>query len=503
MPSSPSPAAEASETTALLQDTTITTITSNGNGNVNGNGTSSKGSSSSTAAPIRNASSPPLPKFQLLLLCYARMVEPIAFFAIFPFIAQMVQRNGHLPASDVGFYSGLIESLFSATQMFVLIFWGRLSDRVGRRPVLLVSLTGMALGSALFGTAQSLWQMILFRCLAGVFSGSSLIIRTMIAELSTPETQARAFSWFAFSSNLGIFLGPLIGGALADPATQYPGLFKHLPFFQEYPYALPCFVTSIISVSGALVTGMFLEETLHSHDADASHSSEPSPKPMSIWELLKYPTIPTVLVLNGQIMLLAFAFTALLPVFLFTPVDIGGLGFPPLYISLYIAAQGASQASWLLLIFPPLQHRVGTKGVLRICAIAYPFFFVGYIVMNALLRQEGHVAHVWFWIVCGVIAVVGPGVAMAFTAVQLAINDASPDTHVLGTLNALALTSSCAIRAVAPGVATALYAAGVSNNILWGQLAWVVLIPLSTLFFAYLKWLPDDKAPKQPINASD
>ena len=52
----------------------------------------------------------PLPKLQILVLCYARLVEPIAFFSIFPFINQMVQETGNLKESDVGFYSGLVVS---------------------------------------------------------------------------------------------------------------------------------------------------------------------------------------------------------------------------------------------------------------------------------------------------------------------------------------------------------------------------------------------------------
>src|SRR5690606_6457825 len=114
----------------------------------------------------------------------------------FPYIAQMVHRVGNVADSDVGFYSGLIESLFSATQMLVLIFWGRMADRLGRKPVLLCSLVGMSAGPVLFNLSTSIWQMLLFRCFAGAMSGSTLIIRTMIAENSTPETQARAFSWF-------------------------------------------------------------------------------------------------------------------------------------------------------------------------------------------------------------------------------------------------------------------------------------------------------------------
>lgn len=67
----------------------------------------------------------PLPKKQIFLLCYTSVVEPIAFFSIFPYINFMIEQVGGVHKEDVGFYSGLIESLFSATQMCVMIFWGR------------------------------------------------------------------------------------------------------------------------------------------------------------------------------------------------------------------------------------------------------------------------------------------------------------------------------------------------------------------------------------------
>jgi MFS family permease len=58
------------------------------------------------------------------------------------------------------------------TQMLVMIGWGRIADRIGRKPVLVFSLCGVAIASAMFGLAKHVWQMILFRCLAGVFAGS-------------------------------------------------------------------------------------------------------------------------------------------------------------------------------------------------------------------------------------------------------------------------------------------------------------------------------------------
>jgi len=66
----------------------------------------------------------PLPKTQIFLLSYARIVEPIAFFSIFPYINQMIEETG-IDKKDVPFYSGLIESLFSATQMLVMVWWGK------------------------------------------------------------------------------------------------------------------------------------------------------------------------------------------------------------------------------------------------------------------------------------------------------------------------------------------------------------------------------------------
>jgi hypothetical protein len=67
----------------------------------------------------------PLPLAQIFLLCFTRIVEPIAFFGIFPYINFMIEKVGNVPTEEVGFWSGLIESLFSATQMCLMIFWGK------------------------------------------------------------------------------------------------------------------------------------------------------------------------------------------------------------------------------------------------------------------------------------------------------------------------------------------------------------------------------------------
>ncbi|KAI0005771.1 MFS general substrate transporter [Xylariaceae sp. FL0662B] len=440
----------------------------------------------------------PLPKLQIFLLCYARLIEPIAFFSIFPYINQMVQENGNLDDADVGFYSGLIESLFSLTQMVVMLFWGWASDRVGRKPVLVFSLFGVSIATAVFGLARTVAQMVAFRCLAGVFAGTIVTIRTMVAEHSGPRTQARAFSWFAFSGNLGIFLGPLLGGALADPARQFPGAFARVAFFRDYPYALASAVVGCLGLTAAVSSALFVEETLHRtrgpHHSSSSNgeagntTAAAKPGPKSTLALLAAPGVGVVLYNYGHAMLLGFAYTAIVPVFWYTPVALGGFAFTPLQISLLMGLTGLSQAVWLLLVFPPLQRRLGTNGVLRACGTAYPLFMAVMPVLSLLLRADYRAA---FWTAVPLCLVVGPGVSMAFTAVQLALNDVSPGPESLGMLNALALTLVSALRSFSPALFASLFAVSARSGVLGGYVVWIVMVVLAFGFTVSTRFLPE------------
>ncbi|KAF3923650.1 hypothetical protein ABW21_db0207303 [Orbilia brochopaga] len=447
----------------------------------------------------------PLPMAQVFFLCGARLIEPIAFFSIFPYINKMCQENGSLEDADVGFYSGLIESLFSLTQMMVMIPWGRAADKFGRRPVLVFCMAGVTVATSLFGMATTIWEMILFRCLAGAFAGIVVIIRTMISEHSTVKTQARAFSLFAFAGNLGILFGPLIGGVLAEPAVQYPKIFQGIPFFERYPYALSSLAVGAISLVVTVICALNIQETLPSkikvaklQDADQEETAallgtpaEPTKPKMTLRELVKAPGVGLVLYTYQHIMLLAFAYTAIIPLFWYTPIKLGGLEFSPLQISLFMGFNGLSQAAWLLLVLPPLQSRIGTTGVLRACATAYPIFLSIPPVLNLLLRNGSHVAIVVFWICAPILMGLGCGVAMSFTAIQLALNDVSPNPQVLGTLNALCLALTSGVRSFSPALFASLFALEARHQWLWGYGVWLLLVFIALGFTALTRQMPD------------
>ncbi|KAH7101570.1 MFS general substrate transporter [Auriculariales sp. MPI-PUGE-AT-0066] len=425
----------------------------------------------------------PLPRFQIFLLCAARATEGLAFFTIFPYVNQMIHDSGGVPSDRVGFWSGLIESVFSFTAMVVMLFWGRASDRIGRKPVLVICLAGMATTTSLFGFASEVWQMIALRCLAGLFAGTVVTIRTMLTELSTAQTQARAFSLFAFSGNIGIFFGPLIGGMFSQPVDRYPWIFGNVKLFHDYPYLLPGLVTGSVTYCVALMNFMWLKETLPSQSSTAVKQ-----KPPSINSVLEAPRIKSTLLIFLYSALVGLSFTAVIPVFYFTPVEYGGLGFTPAQISWFIAGAGFMQASWMLFVFPPVQRRIGTGALLRICAVGWPISFAFLPLLNVLLKAGLDSV---FWTAAPLLVIFSSGVAMAYAGVQLALNDASPTPLALGTLNGIAMSLASGVRAFTPGVFTALYAYGVSHRILNGYLGIWILVLLACGFRLTLAGLPE------------
>lgn len=445
-----------------------------------------------TNADDESADGPPLPMAQVLLLCFLGMIGPLGFFCIFPYINQMVQENGDLPATDVGFYSGVIESLFSVTETAVMIFWGQAADRFGRRPVLIVSLIGMTAATGLFGFAKTLGQMIVFRCLSGVFSGTTTVVRTMLAENSTPKSRALVFGWFSSSNMLGLFIGPVMGGFFANPTSL--GVFRGIRFFEYYPYALPTLMVAVLSAIGLIATIFLIEETLDKTSTDDCDEEAASQKGrISIWQCLNSPGVSTVLFTNLYIMMLCYAYTAISSVFWFTPRHLGGFGFTSFQISLFMAMCGAAQACWLLLAFPFLQRRFGTNGVIMICSYAYPFFFLVSLLGGALMRIGTTESVTAFWVLIPAGLAIGCGVSMSFEAINIAIVDVSPSPKLLATLNSVASATISCLRAFSPALFTSLFALGIRTQLLGGLAIWVFLAVLACGMFIIARHLPEPR----------
>ena len=119
----------------------------------------------------------------------------------------------------------ILGAIYSLMQFFFSPIWGRLSDRHGRRPILLMSLAGSVLSYFLFAVAHSLWLLILSRALAGIFAANISTAQAYIADVTKPEDRAKGMGLIGAAFGIGFTLGPPIGGiSVAKLGLAAPGI---------------------------------------------------------------------------------------------------------------------------------------------------------------------------------------------------------------------------------------------------------------------------------------
>ena len=112
-----------------------------------------------------------------------RFAEPIALTSIFPYSWVMVKDFRLADDDEASFYAGVLVAAFSLAEALTGMFWGSLSDRVGRKPVLLLGCFGTMMSLLLVGFAPNYWFALLGRVMGGALNGNIAIIQTMVGEL--------------------------------------------------------------------------------------------------------------------------------------------------------------------------------------------------------------------------------------------------------------------------------------------------------------------------------
>jgi DHA1 family tetracycline resistance protein-like MFS transporter len=144
-------------------------------------------------------------RYPVAVVLLTVFVDLLGFGIVLPILPFYAQRYGATPVQI-----GAIIAAFSLMQFLFTPVWGRVSDRVGRRPVILVSLFGSVASYLLFARAESVLALLASRMLAGVAGANLAAAQAYIADVTTPETRARGMGWISAAFGLGYMLGPPI-----------------------------------------------------------------------------------------------------------------------------------------------------------------------------------------------------------------------------------------------------------------------------------------------------
>ncbi|MEO8035995.1 MAG: MFS transporter [Acidobacteriota bacterium] len=155
-------------------------------------------------------------KTSLVVLFLTVFIDLIGFGMVIPFLSFYAREYG---AS--GLKVGAVVGVYSIMQFFFAPIWGRLSDRIGRRPVILISLATSAAGYLLFGFARSLWVLFASRLIAGAGGANIGTAQAYIADSTTPENRAKGMGIIGAAFGMGFILGPPLSALFSAIGTRH------------------------------------------------------------------------------------------------------------------------------------------------------------------------------------------------------------------------------------------------------------------------------------------
>jgi MFS family permease len=352
---------------------------------------------------------------RLGVLIATNFVDMIGFaivLPLLPFYALKLQAT----AVDVG----LITAAFSAAQILSAPLWGRVSDRYGRRPALLIGLLASAAAYVVFGVADALWLLFASRLIQGAGGGTTGVAQAYVADTIEPSQRARALGWLSAATSAGVMLGPVIGSFAARLGQEAPG-----------------FVAAGLCLVNAAFAWKWLPE---SRKKDGSGATPAVRKPAwhAAWQVLRQPGRPVSrLIWIYAIGMLAFSsLTSVLALYLgaefgITERTIG-------YVFLYIGGLSVVMRSLLL---GPIVDRIGEIWAMRIGTITLIFGLVLYPHAGSL------------WALAAVMPLVPIGTALLFPATTSLVSRCASRAEY-GTVMGVAQTFGGLARVVAPVIAT-------------------------------------------------
>lgn len=481
-------------------------------------------------------------KGQLLLVSLCRLSTPLSNACILPYLFDLAKSAipdpTHPDATrDISRVTGLLVAAFPLGQVATSMLLGRLSDTIGRRPVVLFGLAISIIANFAFGFSKTIGMLCFWRVVSGMANGTVGLLRTMTAELGGRKHQSRVFLAPPVVFNSGRVIALAIGGCLANPVANLPfffgpsGLFNFsddpagVQWLLQYPYALPATFNGV-SLAVCLALAFFwMCETLpvdllaqrkaftvlgwiqqkvwqtKTHEyalidveekgPDTPSHSRPESSPAmarsrfnDVWS----PYLFRRLVAFGLLPLHNASFLHIFPVLLSMPASaeseshglffVGGLGLASPAIGIFLAVLGIAGILLQLFLYPRIHALIGTRGVFILAGSLFPLAYITAPFL-ALLAGSRHSK----WVAMATVLFLQVlARTMAIPSSVMLLTQAAPDRSVLGTIHGAGNTLSALASACGPAIAGVILARGIEVGaiaLVWW--AWLAVISLVSL----------------------
>ena len=352
---------------------------------------------------------------RLLVLIAVSCLDLMGSAMVFPLIPFYAQKLNISPVAI-----GTIFSSFFVAQLIAAPIWGRVSDRYGRRPALLIGLGCLGVGYLIFGFANSVWMLLLSRIVQGAGGGTTGVTQAYVSDTVRPEDRARALGWLSAATNLGTMIGPVVGSFATYWGQAGPG---------------------VLAGALCLVNFIFAWKLLPESRKAGAPGAVRKPVWHGVWMVVRHPsgTLQRLILIYAVGMFGFSTMSAVLSLFLgaefgFTERTIG-------YVFFYIGIFSVIMRSALI---GPIVDKIGEPWSMRIGALSVIGGLLGYAIAPNL------------WILGSIIPLIPIGTALLFPATTALMSKASAKSEVGATMG-IAQTFAGISRLIAPVTSTSLF----------------------------------------------
>jgi len=286
------------------------------------------------------------------------LLDVIGLAILMPVQAYIVRQY-----SDEALMVAMIPVLYAGAQFFAAPLLGKLSDRYGRRPVLLISILGSAFGYFLFGIGGALWVLFLSRLVDGFTAGNASIAGAYVADVTPPQDRAKNYGFIGMAWGLGFILGPMLGGLLSEISLD-----------------APAYAAGVLSLLSAMVGYFILPESLPKERRETNPMRLADVNPFaSIFEMLRRPTVGGLLLAQCLFFFVFNGNNNMLPVFM-----IDKFVAQPWQVAVLFAVGGISMAVVQGALVGPLSKRFGEKSLAANSLVVQALAAAGWVSVPAL-----------------------------------------------------------------------------------------------------------------------
>lgn len=221
----------------------------------------------------------------LVLVFFIMLMDVIGIMVLSPVAPYLVQRY-----SKQALMVTMITVVYAGGQFIAAPLMGKIGDRIGRRPVLLVSLVGQGIGYLIFAFGGALWVLFLGRLIGGITGGNFSTAAAYIADVSKPEERTRNFTMIGVPWSLGLILGPALGGIVAELSQSAGGIFA------QFSLVAPAYVSAALSFLNVFLGLFVLPESLPKEKRETKPLRFRDYNPAaSIFEMARKPGLGSIL----------------------------------------------------------------------------------------------------------------------------------------------------------------------------------------------------------------